>query len=427
MKITVVGLGKKPGDITRNGERAIKGASKTFVRTALTETVKSVEALGVDYISFDYLYESAQDFDALNQAICDRLISEAEGVESVCYCVDGSGVGDSSVQALVSRVDVDVVPGVNATDGLVTRMGVAGYSVQSAYDFALSPVINRCLATVIKDVDGAYLASEVKLVLADLVGEEEEVVYFKGDRIKSVKVCELDREEFSYDTGVIVPPATLTEKTRWNFDDLVEILKRLRGENGCPWDREQTHDSLRKNLIEETYELVEGIDQGDVDMILEETGDVLLQGAFHAEIGEETGEFTVSDVLTNLCNKLISRHEHVFGDVKAGTGEEALAVWENAKKKEKNTKSASDAVRKIARTLPALMRASKVIKIAQKEGLSDVAIGKDELMTSVESGDYRSAMLALICLMRRDGVDPEEALDKKLKEIEDKLDGDYGV
>lgn len=424
--ITIVGLGEKRGDVTRRGESAIREASKVFLRTALTETAHSLDDLGVKYISFDELYEGADSFDALNNAICERLIEESRD-SSVCYCVDGSGLGDGSVEALLQRTDAVLVPGVGSESTLVVGRGATSYTVYSAYDFVEHPAVNRHLTTVIKDVDGAFLAGEIKLLLIDLVGEDEDVLFFKGDDVRGVKVSELDRQEYSYDTGVIIPTASLTEKKRWGFDDLIEILVKLRSENGCPWDREQTHQSIRKNLIEEAYELAEGIDRDDIDMMEEETGDVLLQAAFHAEIGSESGEFSVTDVLTRLCDKLISRHEHVFGDVVARSGEEALSVWENAKKKEKRTANASEAVHKIAVTLPALMRAAKVIKIALKDGVQGVQFDDADLRRMVDEGRYADLLFAVVCRMRIGGEDAEEALAKRLSELERRIDEKYGV
>ena len=425
--ITVVGLGRNKDDLTRRAEKAILSADVVFLRTALTETAQTLDELGVKYTSFDALYESAEDFDALSSAIADALLAAESGDKSVCYCVDGSGAGDASVEALAAKVRFDLVPGVSATDGLAVGKGATSRALISAYDFVKSPAVNRKLTTVISDLDGAFLASEVKLILADLVGDDAEVVFFDKSGERAIAVYELDRQTYSYATGVIIPPAVLTEKSRFGFDDLIEILQRLRAEDGCPWDREQTHQSIRKNLIEEAYELAEGIDEGDVDLIREETGDVLLQAAFHAEIGAEMGEFSVADVLSELCNKLITRHEHVFGDVHAASGEEALAVWENAKKKEKKTANASEAVHKIARTLPALMRASKVVKIAAKDGVDGVRFDTSDMDKMLQEGRYADLLFAVVCTMRLNGQDAEEELAKRLGDLEKRIDQKYGV
>ena len=130
-----------------------------------------------------------------------------------------------------------------------------------------------------------------------------------------------------------------TEKENYNFNDLVEIVKILRAPDGCPWDREQTHKSIRSNFIEETYEAVEAIDTDDLDLLKEELGDVLLQVALHAEIESEQGTFDINDVCDGICKKLIIRHPHVFGDIKVSSVEEGLDLWEQIKQKEKEAKS----------------------------------------------------------------------------------------
>lgn len=134
-----------------------------------------------------------------------------------------------------------------------------------------------------------------------------------------------------------------TEKENYNFNDLVEIVKILRAPDGCPWDREQTHKSIRSNFIEETYEAVEAIDTDDLDLLKEELGDVLLQVALHAEIESEQGTFDINDVCDGICKKLIIRHPHVFGDVNADTTEKVLKNWDAIKMKTKSQKTQTQA------------------------------------------------------------------------------------
>ena len=157
----------------------------------------------------------------------------------------------------------------------------------------------------------------------------------------------------------------LTNKKEYSFDDLVILVEVLRSEKGCPWDREQSHQSIRKDFIEETYEVIEAIDTEDSKLLREELGDVLLQVVFHARIEEESGRFTMDDVANDICAKLIHRHPHVFGTVEANTSEKVLANWEVIKSEEKERKTVSDKLRSIPPMLPALMRAQKVGKKAK--------------------------------------------------------------
>jgi tetrapyrrole methylase family protein/MazG family protein len=157
-------------------------------------------------------------------------------------------------------------------------------------------------------------------------------------------------------------------KDKYNFDELLEIMKVLRSENGCPWDREQTHDSLKRYLIEETYEVLEAIDKKNKDMICEELGDLLLQIVFHAQIAEENGEFDINDIITGISQKMYDRHTHVFGSDKAETADDVVNNWEVIKRKEKKIDTYTEDLRKIARNLPALMRSYKVQQKAAKVG-----------------------------------------------------------
>lgn len=210
---------------------------------------------------------------------------------------------------------------------------------------------------------------------------------------------------------------------RYGFADLIEIMKILRGEGGCPWDREQTHSSIRKNLIEETYEAVEAIDSGDKTLLQEELGDVLLQVAFHSEMEREAGNFDINDVIDGVCHKLIERHPHVFGDVKAETSEQVLSNWERIKKKEKS-RDDTQSLEAVPRALPALMRSQKVLQRAAKAGAdlpdvkTEIARAEETLKTLKAAGREDPAvkdrlgklLFAAANLARLAGCDAEEAL-----------------
>lgn len=154
----------------------------------------------------------------------------------------------------------------------------------------------------------------------------------------------------------------LLNKEQYTTDDLLAIIRILRGENGCPWDKVQTHETIKKDLIEEAYEAIEAIDTGNDKMMANELGDVLMQVAFHSVLGEEREAFVFDDVVNEICTKLITRHTHVFGNDKTANEEEALAVWNANKKKEKGYKEKSDALKDVPKNLPALMRAEKLQK-----------------------------------------------------------------
>ena len=157
-------------------------------------------------------------------------------------------------------------------------------------------------------------------------------------------------------------------KDKYNINDLIEIVRILRAPGGCPWDIKQTHASIKKDFIEETYEVVEAINKDDKTLLCEELGDVLLQVAFHADIERENGTFDFDDVADGICKKLIIRHPHVFGGVKADTADEVLTNWDEIKRRTKHQKSVAESIDSIPRELPALMRAAKIQSRAAKTG-----------------------------------------------------------
>lgn len=157
-------------------------------------------------------------------------------------------------------------------------------------------------------------------------------------------------------------------KEQYNIDDLLEIISILRGESGCPWDREQTHTSIRNNLLEEAYEVAEAIDKHNIDNLTEELGDLLLQVVFHCQISGENNEFNFDDVTDGICKKLIYRHPHIFSDTVADTPEEVLNNWDKLKQKEKHMVTFTDTLKAVPTAFPACMRAQKVQKRASKAG-----------------------------------------------------------
>ena len=214
----------------------------------------------------------------------------------------------------------------------------------------------------------------------------------------------------------------LPSKEKYDAQDLCHIVELLRGEGGCPWDRVQTHETLRRNLLEECDELCEAIDRADPAMMLEELGDVWLQVIFHASIEQQAGRFNLEDVADAECRKLISRHPHVFGDVQVSGTEQELQAWEELKRKEKHQKTAADAMDGVCRTLPGLWRAEKIQK---KGAISPTAeeIAEElrahaqtlaEALASPTGAGSKDALGELlftaVCAARKLGLDPEEAL-----------------
>lgn len=210
----------------------------------------------------------------------------------------------------------------------------------------------------------------------------------------------------------------LLAKERYGFYDLCTVLELLRGEGGCPWDAEQTHESIRKNFIEETYEVIEAIDNKDAELLREELGDVMLQVVFHTQMEKEMGTFDIDDVANDVCVKLIHRHPHIFGDVVASTTDQVLDNWEAIKNVEKSRETLYDKLNSVPPMTPALMRASKVAKKSgeyKERDVQDIADGAAKMLSSAETlteNDLGSLLFEVSALASRLGIDPEEALFK---------------
>ena len=213
-------------------------------------------------------------------------------------------------------------------------------------------------------------------------------------------------------------------KPAYGVYDLKKLMELLRSPDGCPWDSEQTHESIRRNLLEEAYEAAEAIDEDDAEHLLEELGDVLMQVVFHADIAAKAGRFDLDDIADATCRKLIRRHPHVFGDVKAANGSESLVFWESIKQEEKQQETVSEAMSSVAKNLPALWRAEKIQKKAAKAGfdwpdysgaLEALRAELDELESAIASGEgieeeLGDILFSVVNTARFFSIDPEMAL-----------------
>jgi len=207
----------------------------------------------------------------------------------------------------------------------------------------------------------------------------------------------------------------LMEKSVYTYDDLKAIMKILRGKDGCPWDMEQTHKSIRNNLLEEAYEVVEGIDSNDSHIMREELGDLLLQIVFHCAIAEEENEFTDTEVISEICQKLIVRHPHIFADTKVSGTNDVLTNWDKIKYETKGLKSAVEIMGGVSVALPSLVRAQKLHKRSEKlvgeekarETIGKISFNDDERV----SGEIGRRLFEIAAEARKAGVDAEEALE----------------
>ena len=430
--ITVVGLGVNIGDLTEQGKQAVLAAAKAgkpiVCRTAKSKSYANLAALGVAHTSLDSVYESSRSFTTLNKNLAKAVHDLGDGT---VYCVDGAASEDNSVKLLSKkRGGVKIIGGVSKISDFAARAAFLGcsYTAVSAYELTERAKVGGLTAPlIVYDVDDRFLASDVKLLLSDLFGEETLIQYLYGEKCKKLPLYDLDRQRvYDYTCAVAIDEVDLLKKKRFTLDDLHEIVCRLRAPGGCPWDRAQTPDSIKMNVVEEAYELVDAVDSGDDDKVLEETGDVFLQAVFFAVMKAECGAFTLTDALSGICEKLISRHTHIFGDDKATDKESALSVWEKNKKKEKHHESFADAVNDVPRAFPAAMRAQKVGKRAAKSGLDFVSVEEavsclqaeiQEFLAAKKQGNKQEiekelgdVLFSAVNVGRMAGVDCEKAL-----------------
>ncbi|WP_338463447.1 nucleoside triphosphate pyrophosphohydrolase [Brevibacillus borstelensis] len=439
--ITVVGLGAGDLDQLPYGlYRTLKEAGHLYVRTS-EHPVLAELAGEVAYTAFDDIYERHGSFDRVYAEIAETLLAKAVEEKEVVYAVPGHPlVAERTVQLLLQEgpgrgVQIEVGGGQSFLDPLFARLRIdpiEGFALLDGTALQVGQV-HPGLHTIIAQVYDKLVASEVKLTLMEVLPDEYPVTVATAvgvkdmERIDTVPLYELDRlDHFGNLTLVYVPQAKDEAVLYRQFSFLKDIVATLRSPEGCPWDREQTHQSIRKNLIEETYEVLETIDDEDPDAMCEELGDLLMQIMLHSQMAAEEGYFTVDDVVAGLNQKLIRRHPHVFGDKSADDAGEALANWQEIKAQEKAAKGIDpDRQSKLAgipRDLPALMYAYKLQKKAAQVGFDwdDVAdvykkIEEEyqELRTAPEeerAGELGDLLFAVVNLARFLGLDPEEAL-----------------
>ena len=393
--LTLIGLGVEESDITVKAYSLLKNAKTVVLRTKNALSSKSVQSLNDNIIYLDGVYKKSRNFDTLNKNLAKSVLDLLK-TQDVCYAVDGSVYEDNSCKILLKKCkNASVISGVSMGAKCLERAKVVSPNCTfcSAYD--IKNGFKPTLPFVLYALDGKGIASEVKLLLSDLFGEETEVILTSNSKVKRLKLYEVDRQkEYGYDTALYFKEQSLTQKTRFDYDDLTKIVEILRGENGCPWDKAQTPESIQKNLIEECYELIDAVNSNEDEAIIEEIGDCLLQCAFNLQFFREDSRFTVSDVFSTICYKLISRHTHIFGTDTARDEESALNTWNKNKAIEKGYKNAFEYVDSVPHGLPAIMRAQKVGSRAGKYGFDFV--GYEDALNSLysEIEEVKKAYLA---------------------------------
>ena len=431
-RVVIVGLGPGGTDLLTAGTLvAIDAAPVRFLRTSRHPAAAAV----ADATTFDDVYEGAESIDDVYPAIVERLVAAAGEHGSVLYAVPGSPlVAEHTVELLLAepRVEVDVLPALSFLDLAWVRLGIdpvaVGVRVVDGHRFAVEAAGERG-PLLVAQCDSTHVLSDVKLALDagidPSMADGAEVVVLQrlglpDERVERIPWVELDRVEADHLTSVYLPD--LAAPIARELARFVELVAVLRAE--CPWDQEQTHHTLRRHLLEESYEVLEAIDHLDeqsgegYEHLEEELGDLLFQVLFHAQLATEAGQFTAADIATTVHDKLVSRHPHVFGDVEAHDADAVVANWEQIKKVEKGRESVFDGV---PDAIPALLYALKVQKKAASlaDGGLDVASVvrvplPDAALAAVhqvtDDDTVGELLLAVVDQARLAGVDPETAL-----------------
>lgn len=440
MSITIVGLG--PGDpelLTRKAWRVLSEADEVYFRTARHPGVETLPIKRRH--SFDDWYDQAENFESLYQRIAEAVVSLGARPEGVVYAVPGHPlVGETTVTLILSlaetqAVEVVIVDGLGFIEPMLATLGLDalnGLQIHDAVDIAAMhhPPLNPDVPTLLAQVYSAQVASDVKLTLANQYPEDHEVIIIHGAgtadaELEAVPLHELDQSELiDHLTSLYVPPVA----RKGSFEYFQEIIAHLRAPEGCPWDRKQTHESLRPYLLEEAYEVLETIDSDDPDALCKELGDLLLQIVLHTQIATEYGEFQMVDVIDHVAAKMIRRHPHVWGDVKVDGAEQVHANWDQIKQQERAAAGSVEATPQSAldgvpRALPALAQAASYHERAARTGfdwdkIEDVWAKLTEELEEIKHAETPEAraeelgdvLTVVVNLARWYKVDPETAL-----------------
>lgn len=462
--ITIVGLGPGAvGHLSLETMSIMQGCEQVILRTAVHPTVAELAKQGVKYTSCDDLYEAGASFEEVYQNVVTRVLTAAHKGD-VVYAVPGSPlVAEKTVvllreQAKAQNIELAIKPSMSFLDLAYVALGIdpiAGLRIIDAQDFGAIADAGQ-YPLMITQVYSQLVASDLKIALMENLPDEYELYFLRNmgledEECRPVKLFELDRQpKIDHLTSVYIPPMGEDENMPCgimafgedeeeeavenmvdtaSFDDvdiqpLVDVMRTLREPGGCPWDREQTHASIRSNMIEEVYEYLEAVDAEDTEGMREELGDILMQIVFHARMAEEAGRFDLQDVIDEVVDKLIRRHPHVFGETKVTGSDEVLVNWEAIKKTEKTERK--HVLDGVTQGLPALLRAYKLQSKAAKVGFDwpDVKGVWDkvqeelaELQEALASGDRAAAenelgdvLFALVNYARHQKIEPEVAL-----------------
>jgi tetrapyrrole methylase family protein/MazG family protein len=435
--VTVVGLG--PGDpdlLTRRALELFRARGEVYLRTREHPALAGLPA-DTRIQSFDSLYEHAQDFEAVYSGIVERLIELAQRPTGVVYAVPGDpSVGEATVPALreaaaAAGLPFEIVPGISFLEPSLAALGLDaldGLQIADALDVAAwhHPPLSPDRPALIGQVYSSPVASDLKLTLMNCYPDDHPVVFLHNAGthdacLERMALHEIDRSRSIGLRSSLYVPASESQRSLETFQ---ETIAHLRAPNGCPWDREQTHQSLGPHLMEEAYEALQALDADDMPALREELGDLLLQIVLQVQIASEEGDFLMGDVIDGINAKLLRRHPHVFGDVQVSGVEQVLQNWEALKHEERMEHGTGKGLLDgVPLSLPALAQAAEVQRRVARVGFDWPGLAgvqakvAEELNELLEAGtDERRAaemgdvLFAVVNYARWLGIDPEAAL-----------------
>lgn len=416
--ITLLGLG--PGDpslLTRQAWAALSAADEVYLRTRQHPTVDGLPE-GLLLHDFDEIYEQADSFEQVYQTIVDTVLELGRRPQGVLYAVPGHPlIAERTGPEILRRaraedLPVHLIEGISFVESIAAALGQDWFPNTTLVD-ALTlgdqhhPTFPVDVPALIAQIHSRHVASEVKLTLMAAYPDEHPVklIHAAGTLDVLVEDLPLYQIDRSLHTGLLtslyVPPL----RPNVSMEAFQELVAHLRAPEGCPWDREQTHQSLRASLLEETYEVLAALDADDPQAMREEFGDLLLQIVLHAQIAAEYGEFTLADVIGDIYAKIVRRHPHVFGDVQLDAADKVVRAWEQFKAEERAEKGLppKGILDGLPAGLPALAQAQRIHEKLARVGLSVAS-------PAVESPADTLAAMLFELVTRADDVDAESAL-----------------
>ncbi|MBI9050973.1 MAG: nucleoside triphosphate pyrophosphohydrolase [Anaerolineaceae bacterium] len=438
--ITIIGLG--PGNlnqITLEAMQALQSTEKVYLRTSQHPAVEQFPA-DIQWESFDSLYDASESFEEVYQEIIETILKLGANEKGVVYAVPGNPcVAEITGPEIMRRADetglpVTLIAGISFIEPTMMALNIDPYAdglvLMDALEINQLHYLNYSpnLPALIGQVYSKIVASDLKLALANVYPDTHEVVLIHAagtekQIIEKMKLYEIDRSSHIGLLSSLYVPGLPKGSS---FEDFQEQIAHLRAPEGCPWDREQTHQSLRSTLLEETYEVLDAMDSDDEEAMREEFGDLLLQVVLNAQIASETGSFTMTDIIHGIFKKIEFRHPHVFGSAHRENTDEVLVSWESLKAEERkhkhNGEPSKGSLDSVPASLPALALAqsyqSRVARIGfdwpDIEGVLDKIVEEiqevREADDSTLKGELGDLLFSIVNLVRWYKVDAESAL-----------------